>query len=97
MLRTCQIDHSAVGGAAVGTAHRLTGDAVANNVTPKRPSTNRLRFVSPKTRFATARHHATPSATAGVWQKKTSPMLAKKSCGRHGRHGHLGRHGRTPP
>lgn len=80
MLHTCQMDRAAVGGAAVGTARRLSGDNVANNVTPKPRSTNRLRLMSPKTYFATARptqHNAAPPATAGVLQKTTSPMLAK--------------------
>ena len=73
MLRTCQIDRAAVGGAALGTARRSASgrivaagrppwscrrswdDPVADNVAPKRRSTNRLRLVSPKTCFATAR------------------------------------------
>ena len=100
MLRTCQIDRSAAGGAAVGTARhsasgrieaagrppwsccRLSGDSVADNVTPKRRPTNRLRLVSPKTRFATARpprQNAPHQREMHTSQKSTPPMSANIS------------------
>ncbi len=65
------------------SCRRSWDDAVADNVAPKRRSTNRLCLLSPKTCFTTERlprQNATPLATAGVLQKTTSPKLAKKSC-----------------